>query len=382
MKILEGNNLKAIAILAQADRDLLSNGYAKSEYSEGAIKLLASFWGNKSYLECDCQPYSDNPPILGVRKLAGGKYILANLPNRDAHSESCLFSYSHHDHKHTEKEYEPVVQEDEHGYLSVSYSGIREIFRTLVHNSGLNVVNPESWSPDDIESQLIDGARLSLEMTKNKIAKRIVYGYQSFKRSHDFLKDSSHGDYRICFNLISDFDNRSINLSFKQDKAYWYDAGAIYSDCHTNQGPFMATTIMGKHKNAVITLATHIQPVFSRWIPLPIYSSDHRAIAFELIGKSGLLLTDPFLGQQCSLMFNLYPVEIGDDRETIDPKFILRTHSDTFLFANPDKRHRRLYDGEGKLIWFRNLSRLENKRKRELEGLINKVKEAVGTHVK
>lgn len=376
MDILDSNSLARHSTLQDSDKNLLAVGYAKSDYSEPAKKILATLWMEGNYLECDCQPISDNPPILGVRKLTEEKYILANLPNRDPHSETCLFAYKHQDNKHQDKEYEPVVHENELGYLSVSHSGIKEIYKTLIHNSGLNIISPQTWHPDLIEGHLIDGARLSHSMAKKQIAKRVHYGYQSLKRAEEILKDNPHGDYQICFNLISDFDNRSFNLSFNKEKPYWHDAGVIYNDCHTNKGPFIATSVIAKHKSSIIALASHIQPVLSRWMPLPIYSHDHREVAFELVGETGLFTLPKYQVMKCSLLLNQYPISTING-DTIFPDFIIKSKSGDCLLGHPKKDQRNLYSHIGKLIWFRELSRNQVKRRTEIKAILKAIEEHI-----
>jgi len=375
MKVINSDTMEQIGVLNRDDVELLKQGYAKSKYPPAIISILERLREEKRFLECDCISNSSNPPTMGIRKLGEGNFILANLPGRQQHSDKCLLSYRRVTGTQTvdREMHDPAVNQRDNGYLGINTEGIATLYRKLIHNSGLNSISTYNWKPTDFESNLIDGARLSPEIAKFGLSKKIHYGFKSIQNAKDILASAEHGEYQICINPISEFDNRSINLSLSDDKSYWVDAGELTINSCTTKGPFVAVTVLGKFKESVITLGSHIEPILSKWHPVPIKSNAHRELAFEFIRKGGVFNRPEYQSREYQLIIPMLAMKAPISELEINPDLVVQGKNGRVLLGHPDKAQRQGFNELGKFQWFRDLPPIKDRRKAELVKLTNSI---------
>ena len=375
MIILDSSTLDHVGILADHEVEGLRLGYLGSKYDKDAQDTLSRLKARKQFLLCNCSSDLTNPPMLGVRKLKAGGLILANLPGKSNHSLECLFSYDKAKSEDTgdKQEFKPIVQSRDNGYLEIREDDIKTLYRKLLHNSNLNSVNPHYWSIQNFEDSLITGARLSPELVRFGVSSKIHFGFQSLKRAKELLFDLDHGDYQICFNLISGFDNRAINLSFKEESPYWHQAGKLIVNTITSRGPYIATTVLTRFKENIVILGTYIEPVLSKWMPIPIKSQCHRELAFGLVGKGGIFDDEKFNNDKCTLNIPLFEIESPVGEEFIHPDMIVRSAKGVAVIGSPTKLQRGSYNEHGALVWFRELPYIPEKKKLEIDKLMRLV---------
>jgi hypothetical protein len=375
MKIIDSSTLEIIGPLSGQDMDYLGFSYLGSKYNFKANVVLENLRNSNAFLQCECVKDSKFPPLLGVRKLSSGAYILANLPGRSDHAENCPFGYDKTKNlpKNKKQDYKPIVQSRDNGYLEIDENGIKSLYRKLIHNSQLNSVNPNSWDIKTFQTDLINGARLSPELIQLGISKKIQFGFQSLIRAKDELNELEHGDYQVCFNLISEFDNRAINLSFKDESPYWQNAGKIVTNTVTSKGPYIATTILSRFKDSIIVLGSFIEPVLSKWMPIPISSHMHRELAFKIVGKGGLFDKPIFSSPKFKLIIPMFPVSSPISDTEIHPDLIVDGINRSVVIGCPIKEQKYAYNELGSLVWFRELPLNKEKRKWGLEKLIGQI---------
>lgn len=375
MRVINSDTMEQAGTINPDDADLLKQGYVKSKYPPAIISTLKMLREEKRFIECDCIPNCSNPPTMGIRRLGDDNFILANLPGRQEHSDQCLLSYDRASSKTpADREvHDPAVNQNEYGYLSINNIGIATLYRKLIHNSGLNSISTYNWKPTDFESNLIDGARLSPEIAKFGLSKKIHYGFKSIQNAKEILATAQHGEYQICINPISEYDNRSINLSLTVEKSYWVDAGELLVNARTTKGPFVAVTVIGKFKESVITLGSHIEPILSKWYPVPIMSNAHRELAFEFIRKDGVFNRPEYQSSEYRLIIPMLAMKAPISELEITPDLVVEGKKGRVLLGHPDKALRQGFNELGQFQWFRDLSPIKDRRKADLSRITSSI---------
>lgn len=379
MIILNSTTLEKSSEISDIELKSLSHGYLTGNYDSTAQTTLKKLKINKQFLLCECNQNINNPPLLGVRRLPTGGLILANLPGRMDHNKGCLFSYQKTKgiNDNPKQSYNAVVEKNDNGYIKINEITVKQLYRKLLHNSQLNIINPSKWDIKVFEQNLIDAARLSSELVELGLSKKIHFGYQSITRSKDALKDLDHGDYQVCFNLISDYDNRSFNLSFNKDNPFWVDAGRLFVNATTSKGPYIATTILAKYNKNIVTIGSYIEPVLSKWLPIPIPGQTHRELAFEIVGKNGLFSEEHYHNGSYCLELPLFEVRSSISDTPLKPAMIIKGKQGTAVIGDPSPQERPEYNEIGTLIWFRDLPFYSSKRMEKLQSLSEKIKSVI-----
>ncbi len=360
-------------------------GYSHHEPSNNFSELLRLIRTQNGFIQCGCRGEIDNPPMLGTRKTKSGYLVLVNLPGKKPHIDSCSLHYD----KSAEK-LNPIniIDEIYVGLISTEKERItfnepkfKKLYKQCLDKANLNIFLSEPVSKDQFENRIQKALESNAEFSP--IKSKVSHGLDKCSKHLKDLATSSELDFRLVFDVITDFDEYSVIRQFDGKKPFRVNVGRLLTSNNTNKGPFCATILLVGMGGKSFPIAAFVEPIYSIERPIPIRNAEVRELLDVLCvdGKKSFCewLTIKS-GSVPEVIIPLKPSVTPLNNELFDVTLEIKLDGIKVYVADPLKQDRNKYSESGYLVWHRSLSAYPVKRQEELNKLKSRIAGAILTN--
>lgn len=379
MQLVDRDSLQSIRDLEATEVEKLQKGYGVAGINvDGFQELLSSISQEHAYVKCSCGSGEPSDPLVGIRKLGSGIFILANLPGRKAHLNTCPFSYHPNvkeppesEEKQPRKEYFAFRSYD-NGYITPDLQSLRKLYPTLISLSGMEKVG--HYSDEQFFQQLVEGSRLHPEFIKSGLSKNLLFGYEGYRTAIEYLKTADNDSYKIVIQCVDGFDDGILELPAFEGRQYSIKSGEIIFSGNTTRGPFVAASLLIKKDGYYFPIASSIHSVYTVQLPLIVSGRETRAVLDALLGEKGLLhWIENKMNVSLEVNVNAVSKLSSISQREIFPHITIRCNQRMFLIGRPKKGESKYYYENGELYYFKSLHPLRSRSQEQIQMLKDRI---------